>query len=372
MRTGNFTGAKIIPHMPGTTTPFPGNLVPISPQAAYFLQFMPTQAQGVFSEAQSLIVNKGDLKIDAALTSKDHLMGRYSIEDNNEEDPNQYPSLGRQPLVSRAQNYALTESHSFGSNGSMRRSLVSIRTSSSWRCASGTNYDANAGITGYEQTQLVPSFPLITLSGYSGFNGSGSNSLLSRNRIRTWQYGDIASYTNGRHTVQAGYTLYHQRHTFFNGQSQEGQFAFTTMYSGDAFADFLLGYPASVFRAFPISLYGNTANEHAAFIQDDWRPTDRLTLNVGLRYEYNPFFDGLERTNLSVDYNTGKIIIPSSGHNPLDLNAQPEIPQVLPLFRDRLEYTEDFGLPQSIVKPARDKSHPALVSRTASAATKRP
>ena len=42
-----------------------------------------------------------------------------------------------------------------------------------------------AGITGFEQTQISPSFPLITISGFTGFNGSGSNSLPKANRIRT-------------------------------------------------------------------------------------------------------------------------------------------------------------------------------------------
>lgn len=351
MRTGNFTGAKTIPHQPGTTKPFPGNIVPISQQAAYFLQFMPTQAQAVFTAPQTLIINKGDIKIDAALSPKDHLMSRYSIQDNDEQDPNQYPALGRQPLTSRAQNYALTESHAFGQRWLNAAKFGLYKDIFLFGAVlPGTNYDANAGISGYEQVQQTPSFPLISLSGYSGFNGSGSNSLPKSNRIRTWQYGDAMNYTAGRHTVQMGYTLYHQRHAFFNGQSQEGQFAFTTMYTGDAFADFLLGYPASVFRAFPISLYGNTANQHAGYIQDDWRPTEHLTVNAGLRYEYNPFFDGLNGQTSAFDYSTGKVIIPSSNHNPLVPNAQPEISQVLPLFRDRLEYTEDLGLPRSIRK----------------------
>jgi hypothetical protein len=99
----------------------------------------------------------------------------------------------------------------------------------------------------HEQTQINPSFPYITISGYSAFNGSGSGSFPKSNRIRTWQYGDNMSYTEGKHQIQFGGQLYYQRHAFYNGQSQEGQFAFTTKYSGDGFSDYLLGYPASVF-----------------------------------------------------------------------------------------------------------------------------
>ena len=48
------------------------------------------------------------MKIDGQATEKDHLMGRYSIQDNVEMDPNQYPTLGIQNLHSRAQNVAFT------------------------------------------------------------------------------------------------------------------------------------------------------------------------------------------------------------------------------------------------------------------------
>src|SRR5258708_19637930 len=101
------------------------------------------------------------------------------------------------------------------------------------------------------------------------------------------------SYTEGKHQIQFGGQLYYQRHAFYNGQSQEGQFAFTTKYSGDAFSDFLLGYPASVFRAYPLSLYGNTAYQWVGFAQDTWHASERLTLNIGLRYEPNPFFTAI-------------------------------------------------------------------------------
>src|SRR2546421_104801 len=81
-----------------------------------------------------------------------------------------------------------------------------------------------AWIKGFEETQLSPSFPLISLSGYTGFPGSGSNNLPKANRIRTWQYTDSVSYASGKHDMKFGAQLYHQTHGFFNGQSQEGNF----------------------------------------------------------------------------------------------------------------------------------------------------
>jgi len=53
------------------------------------LSYLPTPSQASFSSAQALDIIKGDMKVDAALSGTDHLMGRYSIADNQETDPNQ-------------------------------------------------------------------------------------------------------------------------------------------------------------------------------------------------------------------------------------------------------------------------------------------
>ncbi len=269
MRTGNFLGQRAITD-PTTGRAFPGNVIPtnrISPQAHTSCQYMPTQGQGVFNAPQSLDFYKADMKVDAEVTHSDHLMARYSVADNLESDPNQYPALGIQPLHSRAQNIALTWTRIISPKWLNEARFGYYRDYFLFGAVlPGTNFLAQAGITGFEQTQLSPSFPLISLSGYSGFNGSGSNSLPKANRIRTWQYSDTVSHSNGKHDLRFGGQLYHQNHGFFNGQSQEGQFAFSTNYTGNAFGDYLLGLPTSVFRAYPLSLYGNYANQWAGFL----------------------------------------------------------------------------------------------------------
>ncbi|HEY1945572.1 MAG TPA: carboxypeptidase-like regulatory domain-containing protein [Bryobacteraceae bacterium] len=354
MRTGNFLGQKTIID-PVTGKAFAGNVIPtnrISPQAAFFSSYLPTQEQGTFNAPQSLDIYKADMKVDYQATQADHVMARYSIADNLEDDPNQFPALGTQPLHSRAQNVALTWTHILSPKWLNEVRFGYYRDYFLFGAVlPGTNFLQQAGITGFEQTQLSPSFPLITLSGYSSFNGSGSNSLPKANRIRTWTYSDTVSYSSGKNDIKIGGQLYHQAHAFFNGQSQEGQFAFSTNYTGNAFGDYLLGLPTSVFRAFPLALYGNNANEWAAFVQDDYRVSHNLTLNLGLRWAYNPFFNGINGQTSGFDYATGKVIIPTnSSGNILNPIAQPETPLLLPLFSDRMIGTNQLGLPASIRK----------------------
>ena len=354
MRTGDFGGFSKKITDPLTGQPFPGNIIPssrIAPQASYFLKFMPTQAQGRFNALQTLDVYKGDVKADAQLTDKDRLSSRYSIADNLEGDPNSYPTLGTQSLHSRAQNAMLNWTRIFSSRWLNEFRFGYYRDYFLFDAVlPGTNFDQQAGVTGFEQTQLTPSFPLISLSGYTGFTGSGSNSLPKANRIRTFQYSDAVSYSSGKNDMKFGAQLYHQTHGFFNGQSQEGQFAFTTNFTGDAFGDYLLGLPNSVFRAYPLALYGNYASQWGLFYQDTYRATQKLTLNLGVRWEYNPFFYGIGGQTSAFDYPSGKVIVPMPGGKLINPTVQPEVPLLQPLFSDRVLGNEQFGLPTSIRK----------------------
>jgi Carboxypeptidase regulatory-like domain/TonB dependent receptor len=359
MRTGNFSAISKKLIDPTTGLQFPNNTIPqnrISSQAQYFLGFMPTQSQSVFTAGQLVHTYKGDIRVDSALTGLDHIMGRYSLLDNEESDPNQFPALKDQALRARAQNLAFNESHIFSSHwlndvraGYYRDFLFFDAING------GTNYLDNAKITGYEQSQIKPSFPYITLSGYSAFNGSGLNNLPKTIYIRTWQYADTMSYNAGKHDLEIGVQLNHQKDLYIIGQSQEGTFGFTTMFTGDAFGDFLLGLPASALRSYPLQAYGERANLWALFVQDNYRIFPKLMLNLGVRWEYNPFFSAMngqvaayDFTGRSLNSTTGKLIEPMKGGKLLVPAAEPVVPIAYPLYADRIVGTDARGLPQSI------------------------
>jgi hypothetical protein len=353
MRTGDFSASKTIKD-PQTGLPFPGNIIPanrISNQAKFFLSYLPTQSQALFSTSQTLNILKGDAKIDAALTPSDQLMGRYSIADNTEQNPNQFPKLQYQSLRSRAQNIALSETHTFGSHWLNEARAGYYRDYFNFGAIlAGTNFDQMAGITGYELTQQVPSFPYITLSGYSAFNGSHNGNLPKQNRIQTWEYADTVSYNKGKHEVKFGFQLWDQHHSFVHGQGQEGEFDFTTQYTGDAFGDFLLGLPASVFRSYPLTVFGVNGRELAAFAEDTYHVTKNFTLDYGIRWERNPFFNGNDGVTTAFDYNTGKIVVPMRNGQLIDPTSQAVTAVLLPVYSDRLVSASSLGLPESIRK----------------------
>lgn len=350
-------------------TPFAGNMIPASRQSQQSLYFKswfpaPNNGPGLFAYSPSLLLDtdKFDIKISPRLTEKDSLVSRYSYVANTEQDQQGYPALGYYPLNSRAQNAGLSYFHTFSPSITSEvtfnyyRSYFLLLNASTFN---GQDVVAKAGITGFEGiSSLQPGAPSIALSGYTTLSGSTDNRPKA-NRIRTYQYRSALTWVHGNHFLKFGAQLSHQSHAFFHGQGSQGSFNFNGQYTqnplsagntGDAFADFLLGYPNSVTRSTPLQIYGNTGNFWAFYGQDDWRVTRNFTLNIGLRWELNSFYSGIRGQTNAFDFATGKLMIPTVNGVP-DLTAQPQEALLWNVFRPLLETSEEKGLPWSIRYP---------------------
>jgi hypothetical protein len=207
-----------------------------------------------------------------------------------------------------------------------------------------TDIDGMAGIQGFQTTSSVKSFPQINISGYASYTGSPSDQRPKQNRIRDWQYHDGVNYTNGKHDIKFGFELFHVANAFLSGTSAMGTFSFVGTYSGNGMADFLLGVPDNVTRADALNLWGAHGNFSGYYFQDNYRVTQNLTLNLGVRWEINPFYNGVQGQITAFDFKTGKIILPSG----FGTTAQPHINDLYALFQDRIELSNSLGLPQSL------------------------
>ena len=340
---------------------FANNIIPqsrFSPQAVYFLKYMPTVAEGIFNAPLAVGSEKGDVKGDAQITDKNHVMLRYSIGDNREKDPNQYPALKQFDLSSRVQSGTMAWTHLFNPRWLNEARFSYYRSFFLFgQALPGTNFDKEAGIKGMEETLfgVVPSFPRIDLSGYTGYQGSGFDNRPKSNRVKTWQYTDNVSYTAGRHDMKFGGQYYHHTTASITGGSgPDGVFSFAPTYTGDSFGDFLLGYPDSATRGFFNYLWGVYADIWHFYWRDNFKVRPNLTLNVGLRYEHNPFHSGLRGQTSALDFATGKIVIPMRDGKMLDTTVQPQIAQILPKFQDRIIGSDSLNRPVSIRNPEND------------------
>ncbi len=151
------------------------------------------------------------------------------------------------------------------------------------------DYARELGIvgTGGDFDPVLWRYPLIQITGYDTLGG-GQNDW--RAAEGNWSVTDTLSIQKGNHALKVGADVYLQYITRFRATpGTEGQFTFTGSTTGDAFADFLLGYPDSTARGIPAPGVPITHYPHQWstnwFIQDDWRKSSNLTFNMGLRYE---------------------------------------------------------------------------------------
>lgn len=91
----------------------------------------------------------------------------------------------------------------------------------------------------------------------------------------------------GKHSLKTGYEYRAISVTFTNTSNGNGTFAFDKSITGSTIADLYLGYPTSGSLVIPAKL-AITTGYQGTFLQDDWRVTPRLTLNMGIRYEHEP------------------------------------------------------------------------------------
>ena len=127
-----------------------------------------------------------------------------------------------------------------------------------------------------------------------GFLQLGRNNFSPRETtIKRWQFIDNVSYTRGAHSLKFGADLNFDRiFNFFPGLFS-GQYTFnpTTVPSANGYQNFVANVPASFVQNFPgAGTSGGTTHpdlsEYGFFAQDDWRVNPKLTLNLGLRYDY--------------------------------------------------------------------------------------
>ncbi len=153
-------------------------------------------------------------------------------------------------------------------------------------------------------------FPQITISGYAALQTQPGGE--SQND-HDWGYADTVTWVKGRHVVKFGGELKPQsRFVGTIPQGSYGSFAFDGTFSGNAYADFLLGLPHTSSRLDPITNRTMLDNELGIFVTDSFKVNGRLTLDLGLRWDRfgSPSFtDGLQ---YNWDPATGNVIVPAN------------------------------------------------------------
>jgi trimeric autotransporter adhesin len=181
-----------------------------------------------------------------------------------------------------------------------------------------------AGINGISNDPFDWGLPGISFTSFGGL----SDPTPRRELDQTYTLSDTVSWNHGKHNVRFGGDYRRILQSFRSSRNAEGGFVFTGFATseyatgstqpltdtGYDFADFLLGYPQQTTLQYGATAYNFRSNASDLFVQDDWRILPSLSINAGLRYEYNgPFTESQDRiANLVVGpgYATAVPIVP--------------------------------------------------------------
>ncbi len=306
------------PSRPGQTTtgfvrdPFPGNIIPasrFSRVAQNVLGFVPTPnlpgivREGFPSEnfligvsASPLNVQTYAVKLDHAITETSRLSGSYSYRQNvRVVDARSLPdeiNRGNQDQIFTTRYLRLAHDQTFSSTILNHFNLGLNRTVSQNTSASfGGNFPSLLGITGVAQS----TFPDFNFGGRIQDIGFGFNNINIDNGLRI---NDFVSVVAGNHSLRIGGDFRYQQYTPSNQGGTSGNFNFSSdqtaapllgggvvTNSGFGFASFLLGQVGSAGINVRPNIVQFRTQYYAAFVQDDWKVRQNLTLNLGLRYD---------------------------------------------------------------------------------------
>ncbi|HTP36718.1 MAG TPA: TonB-dependent receptor [Candidatus Acidoferrales bacterium] len=360
-KAGDFSAPGLNPiYDPTNAAPFPGNRIPtarLSPQAQFFAAYLADPNSGnraIFAPSTALDQDQATVRVDQTITSKHRAFVRYSFINYQENDPNAFPALGYASLNTRGHNVVAAL------NSNLKPSLINEFRFNYLPNAidlqaflQGTDFYSKAGVPGFEDTGHRPgvagSFPDFGWSGYASLAGSTFDQRPKTQDLKVWEYSDNLTWVKNRHIFKFGGQIRHWVPLFTDSGVYEGQWTFNGSITqnpakpagtGDAFADYMLGIPYSVGRNFPADWFGGYATYWHLYAQDDVKVNERLTLNIGLRYEYSPWLNGYKGQVGTILPNSPKPIAVQA----IDLSAQFAAPTANALLGNLVQTCSQAGI----------------------------
>ena len=360
-RDGDFSAAVVKTPVtifdPLSGSPFPGNIIPLTrlnPAAVGLLQYIPlptfsgsVQNYRIVNSLPGSSNNIG-VRLNAPLNNKDRI--NFNIQYQNRSADNEQLFGFRDPTDGTGLSASAGWSHSFAPRFNNSANVTFSRNNNTTTpfFAYSTNVAAELGITGTSQDPINYGPPNLSFTNF----GSLSDASASVSRNQTTNFTDSITYVvKQKHNLTMGYLFRRLDQDSTNFQNARGSFSFSGLLTsqvnaqgqpvqgtGFDFADFLLGAPQSSSLRFGNSNTYFTSWATSAYIQDDYRISRGLSVNLGLRYEY---------------------FAPYSEENGQLANLL-----LTPGFTSAQAVTAQnasaFGLPNSLIRPDRDAFSPRI------------
>ena len=249
-----------------------------------------------------------DVRVDHHFSPRDLFFTRYSFNDVTTFTPGPFPAVGNvQPggltggmfpgnSKELAQNAQLNYTHIY--NSALLLELKAGYTrfgNQALPLNYGTNFNETAAylIPNANNAPYASGLAPISTTGYSPIGDANANPILVQEN--TFQYATVLSYTKGNQTFKAGASFIRRQASDFIAAFPKGYYIFnqgasafpTSTASGTIknLASLLEGGPYILMRNQLLIQPQYRASEPSFFLQDDWRTTPKLTLNLGVRYD---------------------------------------------------------------------------------------
>ncbi len=263
--------------------------------------------------------NDFDVRLDYVIGSNDQAFVRYSYGQDVDVTTPRLPTLpsgyGSGTQFQHPRSFVLGESHIFGANVVNEFRLGYVRSFLGYQPPFGaTPISANLGIPNANTGPLLGGGALIGNSGSQlEYTGDYGDYFVPEN---TYQIADNLSWVKGRHSLKFGANVIWRQVNFFNPIAGKGFFqanADQPWSTGWEQSDLLVGW-INNYQVGPSSGYFHTRSwENGFYAQDDYRVTNRLTLNLGIRYDLFTWPTELNNRMANFDLVTGHILLAGQG-----------------------------------------------------------
>ena len=348
MRNGDFSEVPTLIYDPITRQPFPGNVIPgnrIDPIAARFLALYPDPTSpGLANNYSSTTLRTqnsttADARIDHRFSDTNSVWGRYSINDSRTVTPPGCPPVngihgncltgtnagfpGPNDTDAQAVQVNFVRIFSPSMVGEFKGGYMKVGIFS-YPSNYQTNVSQQFGLNGVNIDDLASGLALQNIVGFALLGDTQNIPLITRNW--TQQYNASITKTTGAHNIKFGGGVILRKFSVIQSQQPNGLWTYNNLVTrnaagagGNAMASFLLGLPSQVQRSHtPFEPFYHV-QEPSVYVQDDWRATSWLTLNLGLRYDvFTPFTEEEDRLS-NIDLAAARVLV--AGRDGVSRNA---------------------------------------------------